>query len=137
MATTDSVNKINDKWEIFQKKGLHFLHLNVNSLLPKIEEIRFIAQKTRASIIGITETKLDSSITTGEVEIEGYDMLRLDRTRHGGGVACYIKNSISYNYKPNLCKDIESIFLDIYIPKSNPILIGIFHSDSLAAKLQF
>ena len=28
---------------IFSKKGLDILHLNANSLLPKIDEIRFIA----------------------------------------------------------------------------------------------
>ena len=29
-----------DNWEPFRKKGMHFIHLNVNSLLPKIHEIR-------------------------------------------------------------------------------------------------
>ena len=28
--------------EIFSRKKLHILHLNINSLLPKIDEIRFI-----------------------------------------------------------------------------------------------
>ena len=28
------------KFEVFTRKGLHFIHLNINSLLPKIEELR-------------------------------------------------------------------------------------------------
>ena len=45
-----------------KKKDLHILHLNVNNLLPKIDEIRFIAKQSNASIIGISECKLDPSI---------------------------------------------------------------------------
>ena len=50
-------------WKPFSKKGLHFIHLNINSLLPEIDELRDIVKKTNASIIGITERKLDSSVT--------------------------------------------------------------------------
>ena len=46
-------------WEPFNKTGLHFLHININSLLPKIDELKCIANKTKAAIIGITESKLD------------------------------------------------------------------------------
>ena len=30
----------NDAWSIFQKRGMHFMHLNINCILPKIDEIR-------------------------------------------------------------------------------------------------
>ena len=33
-------------WEPLNKKGLHFLHININSLLPKINELKCIANKT-------------------------------------------------------------------------------------------
>ena len=52
---------------VFDKKGMHFLHINVNRLLLKIEEIRFIAKKSKATGIGISETKLDG--TTFDAEI--------------------------------------------------------------------
>ena len=74
-------------WHPFKKRGLHFLHLNVNSLLPKIDELRYISKLSNAAIIGITETKLDDSILNSELNIDGYDLLRCDRDRHGGGVA--------------------------------------------------
>ena len=35
----------NSKWKIFLRKGLHILHLNINSVLAKIDEIRFIAKQ--------------------------------------------------------------------------------------------
>ena len=48
----------NDAWNIFQKRGMHFIHLNINSILPKIDEIRYIAKLTNATVIGLSETKL-------------------------------------------------------------------------------
>ena len=49
---------------MFDEKGLHFLHINVSILLPKIEEIRFIAKKSNATVIGISQTKLDGKFLT-------------------------------------------------------------------------
>ena len=49
----------NSKLKIFKKKGFHVLYLNINSLLPKIDEIRLTAKKSNASIIEIGESKLD------------------------------------------------------------------------------
>ena len=48
--------------EPLNKKGLHFLHININSLLSKKDEIRCIANKIKAAIIGITESKLDHTV---------------------------------------------------------------------------
>ena len=41
---------------------MHLIHININSLLPKIDEVRYIESITNASIIGINETKLDVSV---------------------------------------------------------------------------
>ena len=43
----------NEAWNIFQKRDMHFIHLNVNSLLPKIDEIRYTAKLTNPSAIGL------------------------------------------------------------------------------------
>ena len=114
-----------EKWTNFKKKGLHFIHININ--IPKIDEIRHMTKITNAAIVGIGETKLDESILSSEIDIEGYDLLRLDRFRRGGGVACYVKKSLAYNYKDNFYKNTESIFIDIFLPKTKPILIGILY----------
>ena len=63
------------------RKELHFLHINVNSLLTKIKEIRLIAKRSKAKVIGITETKLDGTIFNAEVCIKGYSIVRCDRDR--------------------------------------------------------
>ena len=68
--------------------------MNVNSLLSKIDEIRDIANRIKPAVLGITESKLDSSVRNIEVNINGYSIIRSDRNRHGGGVACYVKNDL-------------------------------------------
>ena len=114
-----------DAWNIFQKRGMHFIHLTINSILLKIEEIRYIAKLTNATVIGLSETKLDNAVLSSELEIKGCDLVRSDRSRRGGGVACFVKNFISYNWKPNFCINKESIFKEIFLLISKPVLIGI------------
>ena len=99
-----------DHWKVFNKRGLHLIHLNINSLLSKIDELRAIAKKSRAAVIGITESKLDESVTDEEINIDGYELIRSDRNRHGGGVACYIRNDISFNLEVTFPAKLKTSF---------------------------
>ena len=49
----------------------HFLHINLNSLLSKRGEVRSIANKTKAAIIGMTESKRDHTVPDSEVNLPG------------------------------------------------------------------
>ena len=60
-----------EDFEVFNNKGLHFMHLNINSLLNKIDELRYIASSSNAAVIGITETKLDDTVYDSEVAGDG------------------------------------------------------------------
>ena len=102
-----------DIWKPLKNKGFHLVHLNVNSLLPKIDELRYIAKIINAAIIGITESKLDDTVLDSEVSISGYDLLRNYRNRNGGGVACYVRHDICYNRKVIFKDNIENILLFI------------------------
>ena len=61
-------------WSIFKKRGLHFLHLNINSLSSKIDKVRKVAINNDAALIGISETKLDKTICDSEIAIENYSL---------------------------------------------------------------
>ena len=106
---------------------MHFIHLNINSILSKIDEIRYIAILTNATFIGLSETKIDNAVLSSELGREGHDLVRSDQSRRGGGIACFVKNSISYNQKPNFCINTESIFIEIFLLKSKPVPIGILY----------
>ena len=45
----------------------------------------------------------------------------------GGGVACFVNNSLNYNQRNDFSKDIENIFIDILLPKTKPILFGVIY----------
>ena len=59
------------------------MHLNINSILPNLDELKTITGNTKAAIISITESKVDNSISDSEVEIPGYWILQCDRTEMG------------------------------------------------------
>ena len=75
-----------DNWKVFNIRGLHSLRLIISSILSKIDELLVIAKKSRTSVIGITESKLDKTVLDEERNIHGYELARSDRNRHGGGV---------------------------------------------------
>ncbi len=80
-----------------ENKGLKIIHINIRSLLQKIDQLRIIASLGNVDIISVNETFLDSTITNDEVDIGGYELYRKDRgTRHGGGVALYIRSNLPH-----------------------------------------
>ena len=79
---------------------------------------------SNAAVIGIFESKLDESITNSEILIDNHDLLRCDRSRKGGGVACCIRNDLSYTQKNLLPNDTENVFFEIYLPKTKSITVG-------------
>ena len=54
----------------------------------------------------------------------GYNILRKDRNRGGGGVALYINDMFNYKRRDDLCDDgIECIWAEITPPHNSPILV--------------
>ena len=64
---------------------LNILYYNARSIIPKLDELRVIASLQNPDIIAIVESWVDSSILTSELIISNYTLIRLDRSRHGGG----------------------------------------------------
>ena len=59
-----------------------------------------------------------------DIQIDDYKILRCDRNRHGGGVASYIRNDLSYNILSVFPCEIESVFFEILLPNSKPVTVG-------------
>ena len=91
---------VDDLCNQFLKNGIVIAHLNVQSLLPKIEEIHNHVSNSAIKILSVNETFLNSDIHNSEIEIPGFTIFRNDFSRKGGGVALYICES----YSPSLVK---------------------------------
>ena len=77
-------------------KGIKVCHLNVCSLVPKLEEIKIILMQTNIDVLALSETWLTPAIPDSFLEITNYDLHRNDRTgKGGGGVAIYISQNYS------------------------------------------
>jgi hypothetical protein len=72
------------------EKGLRICHLNIRSLVNKIDEIRVFCETHKPHVLCLNETWLDTSIADGEIQLDGYSHIRRDKTRHQGRVLVYI-----------------------------------------------
>ena len=58
---------------------------------------KIFANKTKAGIIGIAESKLDYTVPNSEVNFARYDILKCNRNRSNGGAASYMRKDLCYN----------------------------------------
>ena len=74
------------------KPGSKMACLNINSLVKHVDELRVLLSEFSVDILSINETKLDEPIKSSALHIPGYEFIRRDRSRNGGGVGFYIKS---------------------------------------------
>ena len=103
---------------------LKIASLNVKSLLKHIDEIRHLLFKFPFDIFAINESKIDDSITDGEISIFGFNLIRKDRSRAGGRVFLYIRESLSYIDRNDLVPDhLEMLCAEINCPFSKSLFV--------------
>ena len=96
----------------------------MNGLRSHHDEIQLLLRNHDIHIIVINETKLDPSYSTQLTRINGFEHERKDRTSNGGGVAVYIKDSISYKLRKDIpYNDLELICVEILPPKAKPYFV--------------
>jgi exonuclease III len=109
-------------------KGFKIGQLNITNLVKHVEELRIFIHEQPIDILYINETWLDNSISSAEVEICGYEIVRRDRNRNGGGVAIYLCNNIPYVEQSDLIpENVEALCLEIRKPKSKPVLVSTWY----------
>ena len=94
--------------------------------MPKhVDELRISNLFMYFDLFALNETRLDSSISDGLVNISGYDIIRKDRSRRGGGVCVYLRSSINYKTRNDLVPDgLEAVCLEICKPSSRNFIVA-------------
>ena len=82
------------------------------------------------------ETWLSPDILASEVAISNYSLVRLDRHRHGGGVAIYIHNCFQYNIVLSGPADLELVVVSVSKPGFN-LCLGVFYRPPSSASTIF
>ena len=83
------------------------------SVVPKLDSLRAETLVRSPSIICIVESWLSEDIMDSEIAIDGYQLVRLDRNRHGGGVLAYIHNSLTWDI---VLKGFNGLATSLFIP---------------------
>ena len=78
-------------------------------------------------ILAINKTRLDCTISNGQINIPGYVIERKDRNRSGGGAALYIRNIINYKRFSHQEDDLEFLCIQVSKPKIKPFLVGTWY----------
>ena len=95
--------------------------------MKHIEEIRHLLFKFPFDIFAINESKIDDSVMDGEISIPGFNLIRKDRNRAGGGVVLYIRDNLSYLDRNDLVPDrLEMLCAEITRPFSKSLLVETF-----------
>ena len=117
----------NGNFKLCTVKGLRICHLNVRSLVNKIDEIRVFCETQLPHVLSLNETWLDSSISDSEIQLHGYSLVRRDKTRQKGGVLIYVSLNIDYKVIQefeNDQPDLQCLWMKITPPKTKGFIFS-------------
>ena len=69
---------------------------------------------------------LSSDIQNSELCISGYDIIRLDHNRHGGGVLLFVNSVYTHNILFSGCSELELVIVSVY-NNSLPLTLALFY----------
>ena len=92
-------------------------YLNINSLRNKFVSISELIKK-KVDIFLKNETKLDESFLNNQFTMSGYEFIRMDKNKFGGGIAFYITDQLLIRtIKIENPSDIEILTIEINTQK--------------------
>lgn len=123
--------------EFKSRAGLGIIHLNVRSLMSKLDMVKVWVKSTDADIVVLSETWLTNSTLDKDIGIEGYHVYRSDRPKKGGGVAIYIKCKFNTSIvlSKSVSKQFEFLALNLELSKNHYIrVIGCYRPPSATSE---
>ena len=98
--------------------------LNAPSLLKYKDEIDILLNENHIDILALNETRLAPFVSDSHIMINNYSKpARCDRNRQGGGVAVYVKDTISYKTRNDLpTSGLEIVCIEV-MPKCSSSFI--------------
>nr|VZI10689.1 unnamed protein product [Spirometra erinaceieuropaei] len=124
-GTVASLNGITSGTIIKRPKTLKltFFYTNVQSILPKLDELKIHICDLSPDIVSLTETWLSENVDDRELRLPGFQLFRRDRReRQGGGVVTYVKHGLLVSEKTEqFACSAETIWLNIRVPGSHSL----------------
>ena len=96
--------------------------------MPKLDFLRVLCAIHTPDCVCIVESWLDNDIQNSELCINGYDVVRLDRNRHGGGVLLYINSVLTHSIVYSGSTELELVIVSIMQSHSlAPLTMALFY----------
>jgi hypothetical protein len=97
--------------------------------------IRVLNNNSAFVHVAVSETLIDNTIENSSIDIPGFEIIRKDRNREGGGVALYVITDLAYKR----CTELESplfkaLWVCVFIPEGCVILCIVCPSHMLAGE---
>ena len=102
--------------------------LNIRGLNTHIDELRLFIRDKGIHVLGINETKLGEDFPDHLVSIDGFEIVRKDRDKLGGGVALYICDSVNFKVIDFLpANSLELLYIEILPKAARPFFVVSFY----------
>jgi hypothetical protein len=134
-VSCNSYNHFNHlKYKLNVVQGFAIGHINVRSILPKIDQVRYILDTCKFDILCVNESWLDDNILVHEYEVNDYKTIVNHRNRHGGGIVMYVKNHILFKRRLDLEIDsLECVWIELMCNKKSTLICSMYRPPSMGA----
>ena len=127
-------------FEMLPNKFVRISAININSITApaRLQELQNFVDSKDVSILALTETKLDSTIHPSLYQLNGFHAPVLNnRTRKGGGVAIFVRNTLPFSHIPSLeSNSFETIWVKVRVQKSTLLICSSYLPPHTAAHKQ-
>ena len=105
-------------------RGFKMASINITSAVAHMDELRLWISNQCLDLLALDESRLDPTIPSSFISIQGFEPYRFDRNRNGGGVCIYLKEGISAKNRRDLSDSrIEAVCLEIMKPNSKSFAV--------------
>ena len=108
--------------------GAFIMHLNINSVQNKFEELKILNSSLKAHVLVISETKIDESYPSGQFSLPGYHMYKKDKKKGGGGLIAYFSTTLASRRLalPKSYKTLQAIAVESKIGRNDVLFLSIY-----------
>lgn len=110
--------------------GTFIMHLNINSIHNKFEELKELNDVLKAHILVISETKIGSLYPSSQFTLNGFHTYRKNRAKGGGGLIAYFSSVIPSKKLtlPRAYKTLEAVAVESKIGRTDIALLAIYRT---------
>ena len=104
---------------------LFLMYINARSVFCKLDNLKLVCAIHQPDVICIVESWLDKEISDSKLSLDGYNVSRIDRNRHAGGVLIFVKSTLVLKVVFNGNCDLELLIVSVHNSCNRQCCIGV------------